>query len=66
LLAPPAKVEFQQGEAVRITADGFNEVEAIFLACDGDERAVILLNLLHREQKVTLPVSSLTRMEARV
>jgi len=27
---------------------------------------VILLNLLQREQKVTLPVSSLTRMEARV
>ncbi|MFK3800046.1 transcription/translation regulatory transformer protein RfaH [Pseudomonas sp. NPDC088444] len=66
LLAPPPKVVFQQGEAVRITADGFNDIEAIFLAADGDERAVILLNLLHREQKVTLPVSSLSRMEARV
>lgn len=68
LLAPPApmKVTFQQGEAVRVTADGFNDVEAIFLAADGDERAVILLNLLQREQKVTLPVSSLTRMEAPV
>ncbi|MFJ3487676.1 transcription/translation regulatory transformer protein RfaH [Pseudomonas sp. NPDC090202] len=66
LLAPPPKVTFQQGEAVRITAEGFNDVEAIFLTADGDERAVILLNLLHREQKVTLPVSSLSRMEARV
>jgi transcriptional antiterminator RfaH len=66
LLAPPPKVTFEHGEAVRITAEGFNEVEAIFLAADGDERAVILLNLLHREQKVTLPVSSLSRMEARV
>lgn len=66
LLAPPPKVVFQQGEAVRIISDGFNDIEAIFLAADGDERAVILLNLLHREQKVTLPVSSLTRMEARV
>ena len=66
LLAPPPKVSFQQGEAVRITAEGFNEVEAIFLAADGDERAVILLNLLQREQKVTLPVSSLSRMEVRV
>jgi transcriptional antiterminator RfaH len=66
LLAPSAQAAFQQGEAVRITAEGFNDVEAIFLAADGDERAVILLNLLHREQKVTLPVSSLTRMEARV
>jgi transcriptional antiterminator RfaH len=66
LLAPPAQSAFQHGEAVRITAEGFNDVEAIFLTADGDERAVILLNLLHREQKVTLPVSSLTRMEARV
>ncbi|RJX82763.1 transcription/translation regulatory transformer protein RfaH [Pseudomonas sp. LS-2] len=66
LLAPPAQAAFQHGEAVRITAEGFNDVEAIFLTADGDERAVILLNLLHREQKVTLPVSSLTRMEARV
>jgi transcriptional antiterminator RfaH len=66
LLAPAPKTTFQQGEPVRINAEGFNEVEAIFLTADGDERAVILLNLLHREQKVTLPVSSLTRMEARV
>lgn len=65
LLAPAPKVTFEQGEAVRITAEGFNEVEAIFLAADGDERAVILLNLLQREQKVTLPVSSLSRMEVR-
>jgi transcriptional antiterminator RfaH len=64
LLAPPPKETFQHGEAVRITAEGFNDVEAIFLAADGDERAVILLNLLHREQKVTLPVSSLSRMQA--
>ncbi|NBB12880.1 transcription/translation regulatory transformer protein RfaH [Pseudomonas sp. SLFW] len=66
LLVPLPKVAFQQGEAVRITAEGFNDVEAIFLTADGDERAVILLNLLHREQKVTLPVSSLSRMEVRV
>ncbi|MBD8600020.1 transcription/translation regulatory transformer protein RfaH [Pseudomonas sp. W2Oct36] len=62
-LAPPARVAFQEGETVRITAEGFNDVEAIFLAADGDERAVILLNLLQREQKVSLPVSSLSRMQ---
>ncbi|MFK3969120.1 transcription/translation regulatory transformer protein RfaH [Pseudomonas sp. NPDC087358] len=66
LLAAPPTVAFEQGDAVRISAEGFNDVEAIFLTADGDERAVILLNLLHREQKVTLPVSSLTRMEVRV
>jgi transcriptional antiterminator RfaH len=65
LLAPAPKVQFQEGETVRINAEGFNDVEAIFLAADGDERAVILLNLLQREQKVTLPVTSLMRAEAR-
>jgi transcriptional antiterminator RfaH len=65
LLSPATKEPFQEGETVRITAEGFNDVEAIFLACDGDERAVILLNLLQREQKVTLPVTSLVRAEAR-
>jgi transcriptional antiterminator RfaH len=65
LMAPVPKVQFQEGEAVRITAEGFNDVEAIFLTADGDERAVILLNLLQREQKVTLPVSSLVRAEVR-
>jgi len=65
LLTPAPTVQFKEGEAVRITAEGFNDVEAIFLTADGDERAVILLNLLQREQKVTLPVSSLVRAEVR-
>jgi transcriptional antiterminator RfaH len=65
LLAPQPKVQFREGETVRINAEGFNDVEAIFLTADGDERAVILLNLLQREQKVTLPVTSLMRAEAR-
>jgi transcriptional antiterminator RfaH len=66
LLTPPARVTFTEGETVRITAEGFNDVEAIFLAADGDERAVILLNLLQREQKMTLPVSALSRMQVQV
>ncbi len=66
LMAPVTlAANFQEGDAVRITSGGFSDVEAIFLTADGTERAVILLNLLHREQKVTLPVSSLMRMERR-
>jgi transcriptional antiterminator RfaH len=66
LAAPilPARVVFTQGETVRINAGGFGDVEAIFLAADGTERAVILLNLLQRQQKVVLPMSSLVRMPA--
>ncbi|MDB6050300.1 MAG: rfaH [Pseudomonas sp.] len=66
LLLPEPKAVFQEGEAVRIKSGSFCDLEAIFLTADGEERAVILLNLLQREQKVTLPISSLARMEARV
>lgn len=65
LLSPEPRPTFQQGEHVLIKAGSFCDIEAIFLAADGEERAVILLNLLQREQKVTLPISSLARMEAR-
>ena len=63
---PATKVDFRQGERVMIKAGELCDIEAIFLAADGAERAVILLNLLQREQKVVLPMSSLLRMEARV
>jgi transcriptional antiterminator RfaH len=66
LLAPLPRVEFKQGETVRIKAGEMCDIEAIFLTSDGDERAVILLNLLQREQKVVLPMSSLLPMEVRV
>ncbi|MFJ4145497.1 transcription/translation regulatory transformer protein RfaH [Pseudomonas sp. NPDC089734] len=65
LLAPRPKAVFTQGEHVRVTAGGFCDVEAIFLTVDGNERAVILLNLLQRQQKVVLPLSSLSPMQAR-
>lgn len=63
--APPRE-PFKQGEHVRIRAGDLCDIEAIFLSPDGTERAVILLNLLQREQKVVLPISSLLRVEARV
>ncbi|MGV8921190.1 MAG: transcription/translation regulatory transformer protein RfaH [Pseudomonas sp.] len=66
LLSHEPRPEFQQGEHVRIKDGSFSDLEAIFLTCDGEERAVILLNLLQREQKVSLPISSLTRIEMRV
>ncbi|TWI47275.1 transcriptional antiterminator RfaH [Pseudomonas duriflava] len=53
---------FCEGERVRINQGSFAELEAIFLASDGEARAVILLNLLQREQKVTVPMKCLSRM----
>ncbi|QHF02904.1 transcription/translation regulatory transformer protein RfaH [Pseudomonas asturiensis] len=65
LSVPAPRLVFTQGEQVRIKSGGFCDVEAIFLTADGTERAVILLNMLQRQQKVVLPISSLARREAR-
>lgn len=59
----PASSPFSEGEAVRVRA-GNSELQAIFLCDDGDERAVILLTLLQREQRISLPRSSLQRIAA--
>ncbi|MBD8494109.1 transcription/translation regulatory transformer protein RfaH [Pseudomonas syringae] len=65
LANPPTPATFARGEAVRINSGSLSDVEAIFLTLDGAERAVILLNLLQRQHKVVLPLSSLARLPAR-
>ncbi|MGI4838693.1 MAG: transcription/translation regulatory transformer protein RfaH [Janthinobacterium lividum] len=55
-----AMTPFVQGERVLVKT-GNSDLQAIFLSNDGEERAVILLNLMQREQRVTLPRSSLMR-----
>ncbi len=53
-LAQPA-APFCPGERVRITEGGLQAVEAIFVSQDGEERSVILLRLLQREHRVSVP-----------
>lgn len=50
------------GEKVRIAGGPFAEVEAIFQSMDGDERVVLLLNLLHREQKIQMPLDNIYKI----
>jgi len=47
-----------------IKAGNFCDIQAIFLSHDGEQRAVILLSLLQREQKISLPLSSLSALQA--
>jgi len=61
LAAPEPQPSFNQGEQV-VVRTGTSELQAIFLSDDGEERAVILLNLLQREQRISLPKSSLSRV----
>lgn len=49
----------RKGEKVRITEGPFRELEAVFESFDGDERVVLLLSLLHRQQRLVVPVSSI-------
>ena len=52
--AAPAAT-FTPGERVQVSGGSFSDIEAIFVSSDGEERSVILLNLLQREQKVRVP-----------
>ena len=51
----------QAGEKVRITDGPFAELEAIFHSMDGLQRAVLLLNLLNRQQLIHLPLGSIEK-----
>lgn len=50
------------GEAVRINEGPFAELKAIFLAMDGSERVVLLMNFLQREQAFSLPLTGVSRL----
>lgn len=56
----PAPV-LQEGQSVRITEGGYAELDAIFIAMDGDERVILLLNLLNRQQQVSVSLASITK-----
>jgi transcriptional antiterminator RfaH len=50
------------GERVRIMDGAFSHLEAIFLAPDGDERVVLLMNILNKEQHLRFPVVSVRKV----
>lgn len=51
----------QPGDRVRIVNGSFADVEAIFLSMDGEERVFLLMHMLNREQRLSLPLASLRR-----
>lgn len=60
-LAGPQREALREGEPVRVQA-GQGELQAIFLCNDGDQRAMILLNLLQRQQRMSLPRERVARL----
>ncbi|MND95058.1 transcriptional activator RfaH [compost metagenome] len=54
--------ELVSGEPVRINEGPFAELQAIYLGMDGDERVIVLLNFLQRQQQLSLPVSGVSKL----
>jgi len=58
--AIPHQPLIEPGSRVRICEGSFKDMEAIFLSQDGDERVILLLTLLQREARITLPLTQVT------
>jgi transcriptional antiterminator RfaH len=60
-LIQPAQPEplFTSGQSVLVTEGLLRDLNAIFTSRDGEERAIILLNLLQREHRLSVPVRAL-------
>jgi transcriptional antiterminator RfaH len=54
------------GERVCITEGAFAYLEAIFLAQDGEERVVLLMNILQQEQTLSFPMASVRKASVAV
>lgn len=50
---------FSQGDRVQITSGPLHGLSAIFSARDGNERAVLLITLLHQQQTIKLRLSNI-------
>ncbi|EJM61955.1 transcriptional activator RfaH [Pseudomonas sp. GM49] len=58
---PPETLALEPGDSVRINRGSFKELDAIFLARDGAERIIILLQLLHREHTLSVPINAIEK-----
>ena len=50
---------YNPGDKVTILDQSFAGIESIFMAMDGEERVILLINLMNRQQQISLPVTSI-------
>jgi len=50
------------GDRVRIEEGAFAQTEAIFLVDDGNQRVVLLLNILQTEQRLSFPLANVRKV----
>lgn len=60
-MMPPDNL-LQPGDRVRINNGSFAEIEAIFLAHDKDERVLLLINLLQRENTLSFHLKDISKV----
>jgi transcriptional antiterminator RfaH len=59
----PRATYLRPGELVVITEGCFSHLEAIFVANDGDERVMLLMNILSSEQMVSFPAINVRKAD---
>ncbi len=53
---------FREGMPVTLIDGPFKDMDAVFCKADGEDRAVVLLNLLSRQQQMEVPLKSLVEL----
>lgn len=61
---PPQPALFKAGDKVHISAGPLTDIDAIFLAMDGEQRVILLLRLLNEERAVKVPLAHLSQLQA--
>ncbi len=55
------EADFRPNQKLRITEGVFAGYEALYKARTGDERVIVLLNIMQQAQEITLPASAISR-----
>lgn len=54
---------FQRGDALRVTDGPFRDLQAVFEMQDGDHRAIVLIELLNKMQKIAVKLNALSKAD---
>jgi transcriptional antiterminator RfaH len=57
----PAEPALKPGQPVRIVEGPFRGLDAIFQTYDGEQRVCLLIELLHRQARLTLPLTGIRK-----
>jgi len=61
-LQPRPQALYQHGEALRITDGPFRDLLAVFEMQEGDSRAIVLIELLNKMQKISINLNALSKL----